>query len=138
MKPLLTIGALDHISYFLALPFFVQLTTREQQALRTRSKYFRGGPNILKCLDRGVRTFRGSKYFVTGIRNFRTFSTQLKSTVQSIAVPFENSVICVFCVSLRTVHRGGKFEHWSQICQLSQEERQRIQTTCDGALSTRE
>ena len=74
MKPLLTIGALDHISYFLvskvssqertnlALPFFVQLTKREQQALRTPSKYFRGGPNILKCLERlyisGVQIFR--------------------------------------------------------------------------------
>ena len=57
MKPLLTIGALDHISYFLALPFFVQLTTREQQALRTRSKYFEifgpGGPYIS-----GVQIFR--------------------------------------------------------------------------------
>ena len=28
----------------LTLPFSVKLTTREQQALRTRSKYFRGGP----------------------------------------------------------------------------------------------
>ena len=65
MKPLLTIGALDHISSQeranLGLPFSVQLTTREQQALRTRSKYFRGIP---KYLDRGVRTFRGSKYFM--------------------------------------------------------------------------
>ena len=50
----------------LALPFSVQLTTREQQALCTRSKYFRGGLNISKYLDRAVRAFRGSKYFVTG------------------------------------------------------------------------
>ena len=35
----------------------------------------------------------------------------------------------VFCISLRTMRRGRKFD---QICQLSQEERQRIQTTCDG------
>ena len=70
MKPLLTIGVLDHISSQeranLGLPFSVQLTIRKQQALRMRSKYFRGGANISKYLDRGVRTFRGSKYFVTG------------------------------------------------------------------------
>ena len=59
----------------LALPFSVQSTTRELQALHTWSKYFR---NILKYLDRGDPTFWGSKYFVTDLlfylNNYRKFS----------------------------------------------------------------
>ena len=34
----------------------------------------------------------------------------MSNQVQSIAVPYENSLL-VFYASLRTVRRGGKFEH---------------------------
>ena len=46
----------------LALPFSVQLiTTREQQALRTRSKYFRGGPIVFRNIWTGGSVLSGDQ-----------------------------------------------------------------------------
>ena len=42
--------------------------------------------------------------------------TPCRVWLQSIAVPFENSVTRVFCVSLRTPRRGGKFEQDRVLC----------------------
>ena len=56
------------------------LTTRKQQALRTRSKYFRGSPNI----SEGIQIFRniwtGGPY-ILGVQIFRDSSNLLISTL---------------------------------------------------------
>ena len=60
-------------------PFLVSsLTTREQQVPRTRSKYFRGGPNIWT---------RGSVHFVTVL----LINGRLTSTVKAIGYSKQHS-----------------------------------------------